>query len=73
MTVYTDKPFSCPPGYYHARIRLTASTDRFMRGDRYGTIIARPTTHIYRVHMDRSGDIIRVHTNNFEIMESSIQ
>jgi hypothetical protein len=47
------------------RVELHPATDRWMRGDRYGTVIGevkarggRPLR--YRVRMDVSGDVIQV-------------
>jgi hypothetical protein len=47
------------------RVQLHPATDRWMRGDRYGTVVRKgrkPGT--YRVKMDRSGKTILVHERN---------
>lgn len=45
------------------RVQLHPATDRWMRGDRYGYVIRGGGKLIY-VHMDRSGQTIRVAPRN---------
>lgn len=66
MTKYNDAPFSAPHGFYHARVWLNGRPDE---PTRFGTVIAKPTTHIFRVKLDRGGEIVRVHRNNFKILQ----
>ena len=49
------------------RIELHPATDAWMRGDRYGEIVAvqcRRGRVVYRVRMDRSGRVLKVAQGN---------
>lgn len=54
------------------RVELHPGTDAWMRGDRYGEIVAvierhgRPTS--VRVKMDRSGRVLRLDPNRVEVV-----
>lgn len=50
------------------RIEIHPATDRWMAGDRFGSVIGyrkdKAGKEIYRVKMDRSGKTISVHEDN---------
>lgn len=61
------------------RVQIPAYTDRWMRGDRYGEIVStvrkaypiedstdRYYSAVYRVKLDKSGEIIRVMADDCE-------
>jgi hypothetical protein len=52
-----------------ARVQLHPATDAWMRGDRWGEIVAvacRRGRVVYRVLMDRSGRVLRVAQGNLQ-------
>lgn len=53
-----------PPG---TRIQLHPGTDRWMRGDRYGTVERAGRKLVY-IKMDVSGDVARVHPSNLQLV-----
>jgi hypothetical protein len=49
----------------HERVEIPAYTDRWMMGDRYGTVLsirqnACPQGDVWRVKLDKSGKVVRV-------------
>ena len=49
------------------RAELHPATDAWMRGDRYGDIVSvskRKDGDIFRIHMDKSGKVLRVSGRN---------
>ena len=53
------------------RVELPRATDRWMAGDRFGTIIggAAGRPGVYLVHLDRSDTTARLHSDNLVFLE----
>jgi hypothetical protein len=53
------------------RVELHPATDRWMAGDRFGTIIGgvRGRDSVYLVHLDRSDTTVRLHSDYFTLLE----
>ena len=56
-------PFTANDIGLHDRVELHPATDRWMRGDRYGTVVDGGRKYL-RVRMDRSCQLIRVAPEN---------
>lgn len=55
--------------WYGKRVELHPGTDAWMRGDRYGTVIAVGNNNTLRVKMDRSGRTFRVPRDSVNVVD----
>jgi len=59
-------PYIEPSQFDGRRVELHPATDRWMQGDRFGTILGgvRSRPGVFYVHLDRSGTTARLHIDN---------
>jgi len=71
-TAQNPKPPSYQPTEFEGRrVELHPATDRWMQGDRFGTILGGVANRsgVYYVRLDRSGTTARLHIDNLRLLE----